>query len=208
MIFTAETHDCRDAGRRVTHGGVTERALRKHIKTHRKGAKDARKGIINVKNHIIPARCTGRTSVARGQDAVSGSPERPGGNPFQIVMPSLGIPAFAGMTMGLHSRLGFSLRPLRLCGERFLFLSLRPLGNCSMRYPTSCIPAVVRLCSEHHSGVFSCGREKYSSFSFFTRPASRIRPSRFGRAMRMLVMSAMFHTSCSGTAAPTTTSRV
>jgi hypothetical protein len=53
-LFTAETHDCRDAGGRVTQGAVTERAqrnqftaetqrsLRKPKKIHRKDARDAK----------------------------------------------------------------------------------------------------------------------------------------------------------------------
>jgi hypothetical protein len=44
-MFTAETHDCRDAGGRVTQGAVTERAQRKTIR-NRKGAKSAKKKLL------------------------------------------------------------------------------------------------------------------------------------------------------------------
>jgi hypothetical protein len=53
MIFTAETHDCRDAGDRVTQGAVTERAQRKaKAGSHRKGAKNAMQ--INTKETCVP----------------------------------------------------------------------------------------------------------------------------------------------------------
>jgi hypothetical protein len=39
-LLTAEAHDYRDAGGRITHGAVIERTQRKHKNIHRKGRKD------------------------------------------------------------------------------------------------------------------------------------------------------------------------
>jgi hypothetical protein len=67
-FFTAETHDCRDAGGRVTQGAVTERAPGKPEKNHRRDAEGAentkklspqrrkeRKGKLQVNPNVIPA---------------------------------------------------------------------------------------------------------------------------------------------------------
>jgi hypothetical protein len=47
-----------DAGGRVTHGAVTERAHRKQV-IHRKGAKYARKGIVYKNTGLAVARVRG-----------------------------------------------------------------------------------------------------------------------------------------------------
>ena len=44
--FTADTHDCKDAGGRVTQGAVTERTRRKSIKSPQR--RNGRKKISNV----------------------------------------------------------------------------------------------------------------------------------------------------------------
>jgi hypothetical protein len=91
-------------------GVFTAEAQGKQKYFHRKGAKDAKR--INNKK---PGHSCAMYRTYKWRES-AGSPERPGRKPFQTGIPSSWIPAFAGMTMGLYSSLGFSSRSLRLCG--------------------------------------------------------------------------------------------
>jgi hypothetical protein len=74
---------------------------------------------------------------------------------------SLHALAAAGPALFTHN-----VFPCDLCAFAVSNLfSLRPLGNCSMRYPTSCIHAVVRLCGEE-SVYAACAQTVKTPLSF------------------------------------------